>query len=130
MVINLSGKLTKHNKSKQKGITLTTRRTVPFKISIEESLDNKYCFKKLKGNSIKEFHKFIEATIGKGLTITEVEQMYLRTKGPIKETISIHGTDREVVHFGKDENPFRVFGYYNQDYFVLNKIDPTHKVHK
>lgn len=129
-MINLSQKLTKSNKPNRKGIPLTKRRKIPFKISIEESLDNKYCFKKLKGNSIQEFHKFIEATIGKGLSITEVETMYLRTKGTVKETIKVNGIERDVIHFGKDRNPFRIFGYYNQDYFVLNKIDPTHKVHR
>lgn len=129
-MINLSHKLTKSNKPNQKGIKLTQRRKIPFKISIEESLDNKYCFKKLKGNSIQEFHRFIEATVGKGLSITEVENMYLRTRGKVKETIKVNGIERDVIHFGKNRNPFRIFGYYNQDYFVLNKIDPTHKVHK
>ena len=43
----------------------------------------------------------------------------------------IGGIEREVVHYGKDRNPFRVHGYFNNDgYFVIYKIDPSHNVHK
>lgn len=125
----MAQRLTNNNKGNYNGSQLTTRNQIPFKISIEHSLENGFCFKDLKQSNIKEFHTFIEETVGKNLSITQVEKLYKRTRGP-KDTIRINGTDYELVHLGKDRKAFRVFGYFNRDMFVLSKIDPKHKTHK
>lgn len=124
-------KLTDKNKSYEKGTQLTSRNTKIFKIAICGSLENNFEFKQLDNRGIKQFHKFIEETIGKKLTITEVDKQYLRTKGTIKEERFVHGKKRDIMHYGKDKNPFRIFGYYNTDsYFTITRIDPKHKTHK
>lgn len=124
-------KLTDKNKSDKKGTQLTNIKTKPFKIAICGSLENKFSFNELNNRTIKQFHKFIEETIGKNLTITEVDKQYLRTKGNIKEEKNVHGGKRDIMHYGKDRNSFRIFGYYNKDaYFTITRLDPKHKTHK
>lgn len=122
-------KLTNSNQESFQGERLANVKQMPFKVSIEHSLTNNFCFKDLKQADIKVFHKFIEDTVGKGSTITTVESQFKRDRGP-KETIEVSGTDYEFVHLGKDRNPFRVFGYFKGEYFVLCRIDPKHKTHK
>lgn len=98
-----------------------------FKIAICEPLDNGYCFKKLCKNSSKELQNFIDETIGKSLTVTKVDKLYLRKKGEVKREIN----GRELIHYGKDRKKFRIFGYYNNDgYFVVVRIDPNHRTDK
>lgn len=98
-----------------------------FKLAISEQLENKYCFKDLRPEDIKTFHNFLDETVGKGLTITEVDSMFLRTRGGVKQEIN----GRDVVHYGKNRQAFRIFGYYNQDgYFTITRIDPKHKTNK
>ncbi|MBU5668498.1 hypothetical protein KQI68_01455 [Peptoniphilus sp. MSJ-1] len=124
-------RLTNKNKTDKKGTQLTNRKTKPFRIAICGSLENKFDFKELDNRAIKQFHKFIEETIGKNLTITEVDKQYLRTKGTIKEEKFVHGEKRDIMHYGKDEKPFRIFGYYNTDsYFTITRLDSKHKTHK
>jgi hypothetical protein len=109
------------------------RKSMKFRFCIQECLDNKYCFKKMDKGSLKELDKFIAETAGKNLSITEVDKLFLRTKGRGSnyEEVEINGIKREVYHYGKDQNPFRVFGYYNEDgYLVIYRIDPKHKSHK
>ena len=101
-----------------------------FKVSIEDSLENKYCFKNLTPQGIKNFHKFVEETVGKGLSISKVDELFLRNKKNIKESMTVNGVEREVYHYGKDKKAFRVFGHYNKGYFVLTRIDPNHKTHR
>ena len=102
-----------------------------FKIALECKLHNNYCFKKLKQSEIKGFHIFLEETVYKNLTITQVDKLYLRTKGDVLEEVEIDGEKRTIVHYGKDRKPFMVFGYYNYEgYFVIYRIDPKHNVHK
>ncbi|KAA0967472.1 hypothetical protein FXF62_02035 [Streptococcus cristatus] len=114
----------KNSASSSKGASLTALRDVPFKFSISEQLDNKFAFKDLKAADIKALHNFIDITIGKKLTITQVDKLYLRTKGGVTQTIN----NKDVVHYGKDCNSFRVFGYYNsENYFNITRIDPKHK---
>lgn len=114
--------------SKKTGVHLS-RKEMPFKIVISRQLDNNYCFKELKESGIKEFHNFVEETVGKNLTITEVEKLFLRTQGP-KETITVEGTDFEKIHLGKDKKKFRVFGFYSEGGFNLIRVDANHKTHK
>lgn len=121
------------NQSKAGNGSLLDRRSVPFKMCIQESLDNKYCFKSLDKTSLKELDTFISQTVSKGLSITEVDNLFLRTKGqgPKYEEKTINGIQRQVYHYGKNRNPFRIFGYYNEEgYLVIHRIDPKHKTHK
>lgn len=114
-----------------RGSQLTRKQSNKFKIGICGSLENDYCFKKLKQNNIKSFHGFIESTVGKNLTITQVDNLYLRTKGKVTEKMSIHGSERSIIHYGQNRKSFRIFGYYNSDaYFIITRIDPNHKTHK
>lgn len=117
------------NNLKPKGNSLIQRKSILFKISIEQQLDNKFCFKDLRNEQIKIFHSFIEDTVNKNLTISQVDDLYKRKKGP-KESIEINGTKFELIHLGKKDTPQRIFGYYNQGYFVLTKLDLKHKTHK
>lgn len=123
--------LTNKNRGVSSGTKLTDRTQFPFKVAIDYSLENNYCFKDLKTDGIKSFHRFIESTVGQQLTISEVDNLYLRTKGGRSEKRNVHGQERAIMHYGKDRKKFRVFGYYNQKgYFVLSRIDPKHNTHK
>ena len=122
-------KLANIGKGKTENSALARVQKSPFKISIENQLDNKYCFKDLKASDIKEFHTFIEETVGKGLTISEVETLFKRKKGEV-EKIDVCGQVYELVHLGKKRTTFRVFGIFDEGYFVLKRIDPKHKTHK
>ncbi|MBO0442846.1 hypothetical protein JZO79_04435 [Vagococcus fluvialis] len=122
------GNLTKTN-SESKGTSLN-KPEVLFRICIQEPLHREYCFNYLDRSSLKLWEKFIDETVGKKLTITQVEQLFLRTQahGPKYEKIEIEGNTREVIHLGKDRTKFRIYGYYNeQGYFVVHRIDPKHK---
>ena len=105
----------KNSASSSKGASLTALRDVPFKFSISEQLDNNFAFKDLKAADIKALHNFIDITIGKKLTITQVDKLYLRTKGGVTQTIN----NKDVVHYGKDCN--------SENYFNITRIDPKHK---
>lgn len=130
----------------QKGIRLD-RREIKFKIRLADKMPNRFDFKKL-GNSkaAKDFQNFLDETIGKDLSITEVDELFLRRQGGVSESDRIfiskwekHGvrdlqcpfedTEYEIYHYGKDRKPFRLFGFYEKDYFVICAIDPAHKTH-
>lgn len=108
-------------------LTSDKRSSVKFKLAIDHTLENGYTFKKLKSAGLKHFSEFLVSTVGKGLTITEVESLYLRTKGPhgAKNLETANHAKREMLHFGKSQ--FRLHGYYENDYFVVHRIDPEHK---
>lgn len=129
-----SGKLLTLSNTAQESefIPLTSVEPQYFKISLEHSLENNFEFKDIKNGGLKQLHHFIEETVGKGLTITQVEGLFLRKRGLAKNLITrkINGVEREEVHLGKDKKPFRLFGYYSGDYFVLTKIDSNHETHK
>ncbi|EHJ4943328.1 TPA_asm: hypothetical protein GI736_01540 [Listeria monocytogenes] len=108
---------------------LTSRTNTPFKLSLEVCLDNKYCFSKLKAEHLRILDNFLAETVGKNLTVSEAERLFLRTRGP-KETACFQGETRTIYHYGKDKKSFRIHGYNNNGYFVITKIDPNHKVHK
>ena len=124
-------KLTEINSNQnKKNNSLIERKKILFKISIEQQLDNNFCFKDLKNVQIKAFHNFIEQTVNQSLTISEVDNLFKRKEGP-KESITIKGNEFELIHLGKDRTPERIFGYYNpQGYFVLTRLDFKHKTHK
>ncbi|ULG71162.1 MAG6450 family protein [Macrococcus brunensis] len=80
-------------------------------------------------------HKFLSATVYKDLTITQVDSLYLRTKGKVKEKVSYDLNDPknqlDLLHYGFDRDKFRLFGYYDEKaYFNITRIDIDHKSHK
>lgn len=103
---------------------------VPFRIVFEVKLDKGYELKDMTRPHMTEFHRFLCDTVYKGLTITEVDKLYLRKAGLSKAPATkSHGM--ELMHYGKDRNPFRIFGYYNMDgYFVICRIDGSHQTHE
>ena len=126
-------KLTRNTSVKEGRATILDRRSAPFRLAIERQLDNGYSFKDLRRGGIGDFHQFIEDTVGAGLSVTEVEKLYLRKQNLKKEhaeTISVNGEERQILHFGKDRKSFRLFGYYAGVDFVILRIDCNHKSHR
>ncbi len=126
----IRSKLTE-NKKTEKGIILANNKDYPFIIAITSELEKQYNFACInKHNGYKEFQKFLDDTVGKNLTISEVDKRFLRTKGK-KEYYQKGNINTTLHHYGKDRTAFRIFGYYNTEnnYFVLTKIDCCHKVH-
>ena len=123
-------RLTNKNKSSQKGEKLV-KSDFEFKMAISTTLDNNYSFKQMNKKDLQKLDQFIKETVGKHLTISKVDELFLRTKGPVKSKEKIDGMQRDVVHYGKDRTPFRIHGFYNDDgYFVIYQIDTNHKKHK
>jgi hypothetical protein len=123
-------RLTNNDRSKSVGTKLD-KNQLKFKIALTGNLFNNYEFKDLKPEAVKVFHKFIDETVGKGLTITNAESKLLRTKGKPSFEELVNGKKRDIIHFGQGKTAFRIFGYYNDDgYFVICRIDPNHKFHK
>ena len=103
--------------------------TRPFRIAIEVKLDSGYDIQDMTLVHVKEFYRFLKDTVYKGLTVQEVDKLYLCKEGLGKApTVKSHG--KELLHYGKDGNAFRIFGYYNAEgYFVVCRIDGGHKTH-
>lgn len=122
---------TKVKVDKNSGSTLTFNKDVLFKISLDTKLDNSYNFSKMNKKALRELDHFIEQTTHRNLTISEVENMFLRRKGnPFEEEI-INGKKQKVIHLGKDKKSFRIFGFYDENgEFVVYRLDPRHKKHK
>ncbi len=105
-------------------------RSLPFKIGLTTKLDNGFSFKDLTNQELKKFDDFLKEIFNKNLTISQVDDMFKRTRGT-SDTITVDGIDYELVHLGKDRTPLRLFGYYNnQGYFILTAIDGSHSKHK
>nr|DAX92868.1 MAG TPA: hypothetical protein [Caudoviricetes sp.] len=103
--------------------------SVKFKILLNKQLENNFGFDKLHcSNGNREFHNFLNDTLNKGLSISEVDERFRRTRGK-PESIVVEGQERELIHYGKDRKAFRIFGYYDNEYFILTKIDTNHKTH-
>ena len=124
----MARKLTKTEQREEK-VRLNTRE-ICFRIAIETPLVNGYEFKDLSPEQLKSFHRFISDTVYKQLTISQVDKLYLRKQG-LGSAPPVLYNDRELIHYGKDRNPFRLFGYYNTDgYFVICRIDGEHKTNE
>lgn len=140
------GKLTKKNHAKEKTskvltsavskgkavskLTSDESSSVKFKIALTETLQNPYTFKKMKPADIKEFSSFLSKTVGRNLSISKVEQLYLRTDGPngAKNKETIHDAERITKHFDNGSRDFRIHGYYDDSgYFCVCRIDPHHE---
>ena len=109
--------LRQKNNSNTKGSRLTHGEPL-FRIAFEVPLDNGFELKDMNQTHIKEFHRFLAETVYKNLSISEVDALFLRTRGFTKAHAIKRG-DFELVHYGKDRNPFRIFGYYNSNNYVL-----------
>ncbi|MCH4123047.1 MAG: hypothetical protein LKH74_02670 [Levilactobacillus sp.] len=141
-------KLTHHTSSKKNRIRQLTEQTtsplgkVPrllapddrtslrFKLALPELLQAPYTFEKMKVGDIREFSIFLKKTVGKNLTISQVEALYLRKDGPhgAKNKEKIHDEDRLTVHFDNGKRDFRIHGYYDElGYFCVCRIDPHHR---
>lgn len=122
--------LTKVRNPESSGSRLDNKKRL-FEMVISSDLHAEYDFSQLKESELKEFHRFIKDTINKRLSITEVDTLFLRRKGPVKERECINGISRDIIHYDKGNKPFRIHGYYNEDgYFVIYQIDAKHKKHK
>ncbi len=123
--------LTNESTISQRGIPLVRTQNKRFRLTISINLDKNYCFQKLNKEDLKQLDNFISETVGKDLSISEVDTLFLRNKGPVKTSETIKGKKRDVVHYGKDKKAFRIHGFYNDDgYFVIYQIDAKHKKHK
>lgn len=106
------------------------RKELPFRIAIETKLENGFEFKDMNPENIKALQDFLDSTVYKQLTISEVDKLYLRKRG-MSDAPSIFYGEEPLLHYGKDRTPFRLFGYYNSEsYFVICRIDGGHKTHK
>ena len=107
--------------------TKLSRKNEDFRIAIVDKLENGYEIKDMDREDAKNLHRFVEETVGKGMSISEVDRRYLR-----KKDFQITDADQKsIVHYGKDGSTFRIFGYYNSDaYFVLTRIDGKHSTHR
>lgn len=110
---------------------LILNKDVTFKIAIQHKLDNDFDFKSLKREGLKKFQAFIYSIFKENMTISQVEKLFLRTKGEVFKNVTIKDEFVKEIHLGKNVSKFRLFGYFNQDnYFVITKIDPNHDFHK
>ncbi len=117
-------KLTDRNSGKPKrGSVLTNVNKPKFKMSLERSLESGFCFKNLQIREIKKFNDFINKTVGRNLTVQEVNDLYGRD---VDKTDIVDGNT--VYHY-KVSDKFRIHGYLNDGYFVICRIDPNHRVH-
>lgn len=110
---------------------IDNRKERSFKFALTGSLDNEFCFKKMRPDHVKEFHKFIDEILSKRMTISQVDNSFLRTKGGVSEKEEVFGKTRDIIHYGKKSSQFRIHGYFNgEGYFVIYQIDPKHLKHK
>ena len=111
--------------------TILPREKQPFRIAFAVELENGYEVKDMTQAHLKEFHRFLCDTVYKGLTISEVDKLYLRKEGLSNAPPLKYKGDVELQHYGKARNPFRIYGYYNaENYFVVCRIDGGHQTHK
>ena len=124
----MSRKFTDKNAPKPQRVLVSERQ--PFRIAFEVKLDNGFELKDMTLKHLTEFHRFLADTVYKGLTIAEVDKLFLRKEG-LSNAPSVTSHGRELLHYGKASNPFRIFGYYNDElYFVICRIDGSHQTHK
>lgn len=103
------------------------RKTMEFEILFRHSLDGNFDFSKLKQSGLRQFHQFVEKTVGKNLTWQEVDATMLRIKNgnPWRNEI-VNGEDRRVAHYSMGSG--RIFGYREGNDFIVYIIDPNHRV--
>ena len=123
-------KLPRTKTIEREGSRLPRHRQI-FRVALEVKLDNGYEIKDMTQEHVKELHRFISDTVYKGLTILEVDELYLRKEGLSDAPALKYKGDIELVHYGKARNAFRIYGYYNADnYFVICRIDGSHQTHR
>lgn len=84
--MNKGKKLTsKNNSNIINKVPLLNNKTSKFEIAIKHPSTNNFSFETIhKNEGHKKFHRFISITIGEGLTISEVDKLYLKTRGKKK----------------------------------------------
>ena len=108
---------------------LTNKKEGLFRMSFETPLKKGFEVKDMNTNHVKELHNFLKETVYKGLTISQVDQLFLRKRG-LSDAPKVFHNDEALLHYGKDQKQFRIFGYYNdKGYFVICRIDGDHKTH-
>lgn len=122
------------NEHTAKGKKLANLKSQKFKIAFGTELENKFCFDTNKPQKVTDgLHKFLKETVYKDLSISTVDNKYLRTRGKPKEKIK-YGTNNsqlEIQHYGFNNSTFRIFGFYDdKGYFNVTKLDIDHKTHK
>ena len=125
----LMSKVLQKNTSQVKGTKLS-RKELKFRVVFEVKLDNGFELKDMTPKHVQDFHRFLSDTVYKGLTISQVDELFLRKEG-LSDAPPVKSHGEELVHYGKAANPFRIFGYYNSNgYFVICRIDGAHKTNK
>lgn len=121
------------NKHTAKGKKLTNLKAQKFKIAFGTELENKFCFDTNKPKKVTDgLHKFLKATVYKDLSISTVDNLYLRKIGNPKEKMKFgpNNSQLEIQHYGFERNQFRIFGFYDdKGYFNVTRLDIDHKTH-
>ncbi len=129
----MNKKLTSELNLNKKTNLFHTNKEIVFKFAIVNKLDNGYDFKSLDLDGLKKFNNFVNDILEKKMTISQVEKTYMRKrfKPLVKRHIKEQDMDVKEIHLGKDQQKFRLFGYFNENnYFVLTKIDSKHDFNK
>ena len=84
--------------AKSKGIKLFSKEEL-FRISFEVKLDNGFELKDMTHKHIQEFHRFLQATVYKGLTISEVDELFLRKSGLSNVPVTITARIEILLEF-------------------------------
>ncbi|WP_432784107.1 MAG6450 family protein [Mycoplasmopsis bovis] len=125
----MNKKLTSELNLNKKTNLFHTNKEIVFKFAIVNKLGNGYDFKSLDLDGLKKFNNFVNDILEKKMTISQVEKTYMRKrfKPLVKRHIEEQDMDVREIHLGKDQQKFRLFGYFNENnYFVLTKIDSKH----
>ena len=99
-------KILQKSTSNLKGTRLF-KEEIKFKISFEVKLDNHYEIKDMKLNHIQEFHRFLLDTVYKGLTISQVDNLFLRKQGDAPAIKS--NNNKDLMHYGKKRKSIQNF---------------------
>lgn len=127
----MAQKLSINKPARKGGSARLDTRTAVFKIALEDYMHGSFNFSKMDSSGRKDLQTFLDKTVYKQLSISTVDELYLRMKGTVREKAEINGIYRDIVHYGFDRSLFRLHGYFNElNYFVIYKIDPKHKVHR
>ena len=124
----MAKRLQKKSETEGESGTKLRLQQMPFRVCFDTALDNNYELKDMTLTHVAAFHRFISDTVYKKLTVSQVDAQFLRAQG---DAPALKRGDYELIHYGKARNPFRIFGYYNNDgYFSICRIDGNHETNK
>lgn len=117
----MGNKLTKIEKNPQETSALTDK-SKTFYVLLGNELNSEYSFYKIESGHSKALFSFFSKTVGK-------VQQYVDSTFKRPTDKNDRHNNKQVEHYRVNDK-FRIHGYYNdKGYFVLLKIDPSHKVH-